>query len=351
MTERLAHAANTIFTDSYVFNYERVSASSSRPYEQNAMVLAGLSGEIRNGQCVLEVGCGTGNSTIVFTESIPQDGKLIAVEPSPAFLKLAQYKFGKTRATLPSDLDVETRDFIESQRERARLFSEKVDFVLARADGLFLPVKDKSVDIIFAASVMHWLAFESFESRDIDYLNGAIADFARVLRSGGKLIFDSSGLQFDFGDDKVNERLVNSYHLLSHPFHMKFLEKLSDDLRARGLPADKLTEFSSIDKMYHVFDLAFIRSKLAEFGMEQVPFSEERSYHLRIETLPLETIMERVVGGARMRCFNSPDLKQLPEEIMDEIVIRAYEKAVADYDPKIADEGAELMAAFVFVKK
>lgn len=349
MAEILPYTADTIFTSSYVFNYERLSASPTRPYESNARVLASLS-DVKSGEVVLEVGCGTGNSTIVFAESMPQIGRLVGVEPSPPFLELAKFKFGKTKGSLPTDLDADVKGFIEGQRERAKPFSGKVDFVHARADG-YLPIRDESVSTIFAASVLHWLAFDNSEFRDRNYLDNGISDFARVLKPGGKLIFDSSGLQFDFGDDKLAGRPVNSYHWLNHSFHMKFLEKIADDFRDRDLPIGQLNDFSSLDRMYHIFDLNFLRTRLASFGFEQIPVSGERPYHLQIDPLSFQTIMDRVTGGSRMRYFNSPGLRQLPDETKDRIISRAYERAVGDYDPQTAEDGAEIMASFLFSKK
>lgn len=351
MKEVVHHAAKDIFSESYVFDYEKVSASSTRPYERNAKTLADLASKVGAYGTTLEVGCGTGNSTIVFAESDLNINRIIGIDPSGPFLELAKYKFGKSSFGLPADIDRDTITFIENQRERGIPFSYKVDFVLARADGSLLPIKKETIDIIFAASVMHWLAFKSFDSRDREYIAAAFADLSRVLKPGGKLIFDCSGLQFDFGEDLIDGKKVNSLYWLNHSFHTKFLEEFTRALEARRLSAEELFDFSTFDNTYHAFDLDFLRSRLAESGLEIVPVSSERLYHLRVETLPMAVIKERIIGGGRMRYFNTPQLRDLPSEIKDAVINKAFSRAELEYDPNMAEDGAEIMAAFIFQKR
>lgn len=352
-----------IFTPEYVVQYELVSSSPSKPYEKNAQILAELGSGIQDNDVVVEIGCGTGNSTIVLAESNPNFTQLIGIEPSKAFLEVAKYKFGKTDVTLPAEItnNPQIADYVEEQKKRAEKFKEKVEFILGRADGHLLPLKDNSVNKIYLASVLHWLNFANGESANINYLDKALGDFQRVLKDDGLLIFDSSGLQFDFGSETKDGRPLNSCHLVGHPFHIEFLKNvgrvlermLSEkairiNLRETAFGTSGDVNYKKIDRYYHIFNWGLLNSKLTRLCFEVVPNPDGNPYSAVFMPISQETLIERTRDGARMRLFNSGELKDLPEDIKSSIIEEAMRETLGEHRGLLEQEAAEIMAYFVF---
>lgn len=346
------NATENIFNSSYLIEYEKNSSGPKKPYERNAETLVKLAGDIKNYENILEIGCGTGNSTIVILESNPNVENMVALEPSTAFLEVARYKFGQVQKISAFDRNQNTliKTFIEYQRSRGKQLSERVNFVQARADGGRLPLRDNSFDIIFASSVMHWLAFESIDSVSSEYIGKAFTDFSRILKPNGRLIFDSSGLQFNFAEDTFNGRAINSFNWLNHSFHLRFLENLNSILMNKNLIPKPYTDFSNFDKTYHIFDLNFLISLSSKNGLHILPQSNERPYNLVVDPYDFESVKERVISGARMRYFNSAELKNLPDQIKNLLINQASQLTLDSYDSSQAEDAASTTAAFVFVK-
>lgn len=345
-TEAIPHTVESSLAIEHANNYEAVSATRSRPYENNARRLAARLGRVE-GAAVLEICSGPGNSAIVLLEEHPEIGQLASIDANRRFLGIAAYKFGKVDQ-VTDGFSEQAIEYRGEMKYRAAQLRKKPDFVLGRADGSLLPIKPDSVDVIFGASALHWLAFEDLKSEDISFLRKAFVDFQRVLKVGGKLAFDVSGLQFDFGEKSLNGRLLNSYHMTGHPFHIRFLKNVMTIVDQRGFRPPEFRDFGSLDRYYHIFDLQKLVQLAGEHSFELVNTNEGELYGLYIEPLPTSTLMERIKGGAKMRCFNSPQLESMPEEQKAEIIDSAFDKTLAENGNLLSQEAAEMHLTFVF---
>ncbi|MCR4324204.1 MAG: hypothetical protein NUV69_00770 [Candidatus Curtissbacteria bacterium] len=74
MPEQGPASTSRIFTDRYAFDYEAVSAVQPRTWEIGSKRLVELLPP-ENGDTVLEIGAGTGNSTIEIASANPQIGR------------------------------------------------------------------------------------------------------------------------------------------------------------------------------------------------------------------------------------------------------------------------------------
>ncbi|MEN0020989.1 MAG: bifunctional demethylmenaquinone methyltransferase/2-methoxy-6-polyprenyl-1,4-benzoquinol methylase UbiE [Planctomycetota bacterium] len=115
-------------------------------------------GHVRDGDVVVDVACGTGDLTQAFAERSPA-AKVIGIDFTPQMLDLARVK--------QQSLTDDTGDRIEYRQ----------------GDAMALELDDDSVDVLSIA----------FGIRNVQRPDDAIAEFARVLRPGGRLVI----LEFD----------------------------------------------------------------------------------------------------------------------------------------------------------
>lgn len=113
--------------------------------------------QVNSGDVVLDVACGTGDLTQVFAASNAQ--RVIGIDFTPQMLDVARTK--RTRLPSPTASKIEYR----------------------QGDAMALDIDDASIDIVSIA----------FGLRNVAEPARAIAEFARVLRPGGRLII----LEFD----------------------------------------------------------------------------------------------------------------------------------------------------------
>lgn len=350
MSERSVPApVRQIFTWEYaIHQYERHSMTRPRSYEIAAKVLAEIGKGKRDDGVILEIGCGTGNSTVEFMEANPNFSKFIGLDPSEGLITLAGYKFGKNNNIVPSlDIDPKVIEYIETQREIAAKFQNRnVSFVIGRAQAL--PFDSESIDKIYAASVMHWLAFadNDTEYTNVDHLSVSLREFARVLKRGGILVFDSSGLQFDFENRTIEDRQANSYHYSNHPFHDQFLVNLRTTLEGKGY---KVPLSAKVDKYYHIFNLDLLKSKLGEVGLtlEQV---DNEPYRLTFIPHTIERFLSGFTNAGRMRYFPTPELGAIPDDEKDLIINHTLQKTIAEHEDLLDSPIGELFASFVSEK-
>ncbi|MBI5523731.1 MAG: methyltransferase domain-containing protein [Desulfarculus sp.] len=120
------------------------------PHHLRAVELAA----IQPGEAVLEVACGTGRATALLAQALGKDGRMQAVDLTPAML-------AKARAKL------------------ARLgLLERVE--LRQASALALPHADNSFDLLYNSYM--------FDLVDSSQMPAILAEFGRVLKPGGRLV-------------------------------------------------------------------------------------------------------------------------------------------------------------------
>lgn len=114
--------------------------------------LAVKSAEVRPGDAVLDAACGTGDLTQLFARAAA--GKVVGVDFTPAMLEVARQKLGR-----------------ESGPVRSKVTYEE-------GDAQSLRFADASFDVVSIA----------FGIRNVVEPARALAEFARVLRPGGRLV-------------------------------------------------------------------------------------------------------------------------------------------------------------------
>lgn len=104
---------------------------------------------------VVSVGCGPGFEPAELAETIGSDGRVLALDESPAMLDLARERCAGSDVT-----------------------SAETDVTIARADAERLPLAADAVDALTAVQLLQYVPDPS----------AAVAAFARVLRSGGRAV-------------------------------------------------------------------------------------------------------------------------------------------------------------------
>lgn len=123
--------------------------------------------DLRPGDVALDVGAGLGPAVVEAAEAVRPSGRVIAVEPSRVF-----------RSVL-------------GMRARGRRYGQAIDVRSGTAEHLPLP--DDSVHAAWAVNAAH----------HFDDFGLAAAEFARVLRSGGRLVLVEE--QFGADDHPASE--------------------------------------------------------------------------------------------------------------------------------------------------
>lgn len=133
---------------------------------------------VRPGERVLDVGCGSGAVTRAIARRVAPGGRVVGIDPSPAFLAIAK-RYGD-EAGLGTTIEWRT------------------------ADCRRLPFDDGSFDVVLAATVL----------AHVPGAEEALAEMARVTRRGGRLaVFDFDGDSFLFShpDRELTRRIVAAF--------------------------------------------------------------------------------------------------------------------------------------------
>jgi SAM-dependent methyltransferase len=119
-----------------------------RSFRDRALELA----ELRSGEAVLDVGCGTGVLAQLAKSRVGAEGRVVGLDPGPRQI---------TRA-----------------RSQALRHGLDIDFRIGAIEALALP--DRSFDVVLSTLMMHHLPD--------DLKRQGLAAIARVLRPGGRLV-------------------------------------------------------------------------------------------------------------------------------------------------------------------
>lgn len=117
---------------------------------------------VQPGQCVLDVGCGTGYFARLLAQAVGPEGQVIGVDPSPKMISYASSKAGRVR---------------------------NCQFQVGTAESLEFPAE--RFDIVVSSLMMHHLPE--------DLRVPALREMRRVLRPGGKLLVAEAHVPRGFG--------------------------------------------------------------------------------------------------------------------------------------------------------
>lgn len=320
---------NTVFAESYVIPYEQASFDT-RAYECTAASLAGLLKNRINDNPIMtaEIGSGTGNSSIVFLEALPNIQFLYCIEPGD-FIRSAQTKFdSKKRKPDPPVLK-----YITEMESRAEKYRDKIHLV--QAVGEKIPMESESMDAVFCCQSFHWLDPEK-----------ALSEIYRILKPGGYFLLDESGYQIDLGQQ------INDIHVTKHPFFRIFQTNLNQ-LLVNG----KFILETTPQNPEYQFTVKKLCELVKRFGFKAVPIIDGRPYQLTKVPYSLEQVKSATYNGARMRIARMKTAGQLlkdvtPEEL-EEIIQKAMEITEENNQEtaQTEDQYSETFAGFIFQKQ
>ncbi|MFX0062060.1 MAG: class I SAM-dependent methyltransferase [Candidatus Hermodarchaeota archaeon] len=146
--------------------------------------------DLKPGDRVLEVSCGTGSNLPYILEHIGSEGQLFALDLSPAMQQVASRKLAGSEAS--------------------------IDFFLA--NGSYLPFADGSFD-----ALLHLGGVNTFAE-----IRRALAEMTRVVRVGGKVVIGDEGLAPWLQETEYGQMLLKMNTLYRHqppladlPSHVK----------------------------------------------------------------------------------------------------------------------------------
>lgn len=294
-----------------LLDYEQFWLPGETYYEPSAQIQSRLADGIKKGEVVVDLGCGTGNSTAVLIKSNPDFGKMFAIDPNHEFLRLAQYKFGKISEeewmTQIKDLLVDPRVLTNVGKVKNEMISisNRVEVIRSRGDQI--PLAPNSIDRIHCIQSLHWMAFADADTEgNIGYLSHALTRMRQVLKPGGLLIFDTGGYQYDFGEKTFRGKPINDLHWSRTPFYSSFVDNFNAVLNKRGIQGRP-------DKFYQMFSFDLIKKLLVENGFES-QLIEGQKYKFDSQPRDEENVLKLIMGGSPMRQFTTKELADLPYE-------------------------------------
>lgn len=130
---------------------------------------------LREGQRLLDVGCGLGEAALALAEDLGEDGEVVGVDASTEMLRFA--------------------------RTRSSAATCRVRFSVG--DALALDEPDRCFHVVRSERTLQWLADP----------RAAVEEMARVLRPGGRISLidtDWSTLRIDVGDEHLTARVSDA---------------------------------------------------------------------------------------------------------------------------------------------
>jgi ubiquinone/menaquinone biosynthesis C-methylase UbiE len=134
--------------------------------------------DVESGSRLIETGCGTGQDSVRIVERIGSDGMLFAQDLSRGMIAVAS--------------------------RRLEPFRENVEFI--QTNAAYLPFVDDAFDAAY-----HFGGINTFGER-----RRAIAEMARVVRPGGKVVFGDEGIAPWLRRKLIGRILVNANPLYAH---------------------------------------------------------------------------------------------------------------------------------------
>ena len=151
---------------SYDLNNRVHSLGRDQAWRRKAVKLA----EVKEGDVVLDVACGTGDLSLAFAKA--GAARVIGVDFTHEMLVVAEGKGGKGQGPRAKGQGADEADPFAIRNPRSAIPA------YATGDAMRLPLPDASVDIVSIA----------FGIRNVTDPAKAISEFHRVLRPGGRLI-------------------------------------------------------------------------------------------------------------------------------------------------------------------
>ena len=176
----------------------------SRPYNalyERPNILALVPGVA--GRTVLDAGCGPGHTVELFVQ---RGARVIGIDRSARMIEIARQRLG----------------------DRAKL-------VCADAGALRGILDDRSIDLVFSSLVVHY----------IEDLAAAFAEWARILRPGGHLVFSTAHPIAPDGTAYLETQLVEEQWRwlgTAMRYYRRPLRALTEPLEAAGFVIERLVE-------------------------------------------------------------------------------------------------------------
>jgi ubiquinone/menaquinone biosynthesis C-methylase UbiE len=207
-----AHPTTSGRTISWAEHYDLVvqllTLGRARALRQLTIDLA----QLRAGEAVLDVGCGTGDLTLLAKQRVGASGRVCGIDAGPEMIVVARRKAAKAKI--------------------------EIDFRVEPIEALTVP--DQSFDVVLSSLMMHHLP-DDLKPR-------ALAELRRVLRPGGRLLI----ADFKRPTDHVGQGLLG---LLMHGH----VEQGAQDLPAL-LAAAGFTSITLDDKRSRVLGFVCARA-------------------------------------------------------------------------------------------
>ncbi|MGR9052402.1 MAG: class I SAM-dependent methyltransferase [Gammaproteobacteria bacterium] len=199
-------------------NYaEQYSNKSDWQYLRGKSLLNNVA-NLKVGETVLDLGCGTGRLTFLIAEKVTNLGKVIAVDTDIERLNIA-------KSTTPSHIN-------------------NITFIESSAEDLYR-ISNQSIDLVYSNYVAHWIANKSVMTDEI----------VRCLRPNGYFVLELVGELMPFLHyvtsliGKTGQELIDKFYCLSQSEWIKHFEQKRLVIeRADWLNLD--FEFNNLDAFF-----------------------------------------------------------------------------------------------------
>ena len=312
--------------------------------------------DIAKGSRGLDIGCGT---TCKLVDMVPGI-KVKGIEKSGAFLNLAKVKFGYGDLKRTLENIGEDRHLPEILKKHRRnlpglayhlLVHERkygphskdgvVELESGHAAEVALKEGEEPFDFALLNQVIHWFINSPPEGESHpEYQRKALTAINNTLRPGGKLIFNTSGADFRFHDERINRG-----HFMFHPYYQIFNQEVARRLGGEIVDAERFE-----DRTY-TFDDSKIREMLDNTG-----FRVTGTAMIGKDYEDFSLMRELCIVGAHMTLFETnwersgTDKPMLSEEDRNLILEEALE--VAERESSVdAQPVREGIAHYVAIKE